>query len=99
LWKEGFQTRKKRTCYNCGSTKNFIAMCPHEKKDNKQNKREWKGGYKKNRKYIDEVHIGHQCDPSKKISSEEGEKIATIAIHTTSNSPRLFNNLSDDIDY
>jgi ribosomal protein S27AE len=30
--------KKKRTCYNCGSTNHFVAKCPYEIKDNKYKK-------------------------------------------------------------
>ena len=33
--KKKFPNKKKRTCYNCGSTEHFIALCPYEIKDNK----------------------------------------------------------------
>jgi hypothetical protein len=91
-----FPNKKKRTCYNCGSTKQFIALCPHEKKENKQYKKEGRKGFDKNRKYRGEAHIGHQWDSSKDSSSEEDEKVATIAIQESSNALRLFKNLSDD---
>jgi hypothetical protein len=29
--KRKFPNKKKRTCYNCGSTEHFIADCPNEK--------------------------------------------------------------------
>jgi hypothetical protein len=29
-----FPNKKKRTCYNCGSTKHFVAKCPYENKEN-----------------------------------------------------------------
>ena len=32
--KRKFPNKKKRTCYNCGSTDHFIAKCPYEIKDN-----------------------------------------------------------------
>jgi hypothetical protein len=33
-----FPNKKKRTCYNCGSTEHFIANCPYEKKSNNYKK-------------------------------------------------------------
>ena len=74
------------TCYNCESTDHFIAKCPHEIKENK---------YKKE-KNMGEAHIGHEWDSSIESSSEEDEKVVTIAIHEPSSSPRLFTNMSDD---
>ena len=43
-----------------------------------------------------DAHIGHEWDSTKESSSEEDEKVATIAIHEPSSSPRLFTNMSDD---
>ena len=43
-----------------------------------------------------EAHIGHEWDSSIESSSEEDEKVATIAIHEPSSSPRLFTNMADD---
>ena len=48
------------------------------------------------RKNMGETHIGHEWDSSIESSSEEDEKVATIAIHEPSSSPRLFTNMSDD---
>ena len=36
--KRNFPNKKKRTCYNCGSTDHFIAKCPYEINDNKYKK-------------------------------------------------------------
>jgi hypothetical protein len=43
-----------------------------------------------------EAHIGHEWDSTKESTSEEDEKIAIVAIHKPSSTPRLFNNMSDD---
>ena len=43
-----------------------------------------------------EAHIGHEWDSSIESSSEEDEKVATIAIHEPSSSTKLFINMSDD---
>ena len=43
-----------------------------------------------------EAHIGHEWDSTKDSSSEEDKKIATMAIHKPSSTPRLFNNIFDD---
>jgi hypothetical protein len=43
--KSKFPNKKKRTCYNCGSTEHFIADCPNEKRENRNDK--CKGNYKK----------------------------------------------------
>jgi hypothetical protein len=36
--KRKYSNKKKRTCYNCGSTDHFIVECPNEKKENKNDK-------------------------------------------------------------
>jgi hypothetical protein len=87
--KRRFPNKKKRTCYNCGRTEHFIAQCPHEKKENKQYKKEGRKGFDKNRKYKGKAHIGHQWDSSKDSSSEEDEKVATIAIQESFTTLRL----------
>jgi hypothetical protein len=96
--KRKFPNKKKMTCYNCGSTDHFIAKCPHEIKDNKykKDKKEDKADRRKSKKYMGEAHIGHEWDSTIESSSEEDEKVATVAIHKPSSTPRLFNNMSDD---
>ena len=96
--KRKFPNKKKRTCYNCGSTDHFIAKCPHEIKENKykKEKKEDKANRRKSKKNMGEAHIGHEWDSSIESSSEEDEKVTTIAIHKPSSSPRLFTNISDD---
>ena len=60
--KRKFPNKKKRTCYNCGSTEHFIAKCPYEIKDNKykKDKKEDKVDHRKSKKYMGEAHIGHE---------------------------------------
>ena len=96
--KRKFPNKKKRLCYNCGSTEHFIAHCPHEIKDNnyKRDKKESNTDYKKSKRHMGEAHIGHEWDSTKSSSSEEDEEVATMAIHKPSSTPRLFNNMSDD---
>ena len=43
-----------------------------------------------------EAHIGHEWDSTRESTSEEDVKIATMAIHKSSSTPKLFNNMSDD---
>jgi hypothetical protein len=100
--KRKFPNKKKRTCYNCGSTEHFIADCPNKKRENKNDK--GKGSYKKDQKphhkrmnYSGEVHIGHEWNSGDESSSEEeGKKVATVAIKKLPSTSRLFNNLTDD---
>jgi Na+-translocating ferredoxin:NAD+ oxidoreductase RnfC subunit len=96
--KRKFPNKKKWTCYNCGSTDHFIAKCPYEIKENKykRDKKEEKADHRKSKKYMGEAHIGHEWDSTKESTSEEDEKIATIAIHKSSPTPRLFNMSNDD---
>jgi hypothetical protein len=51
--KRRFPNKKKRTCYNCGSTEHFIDLCPHEKKRTSNTR-------KREEKDLTEAHIGHQ---------------------------------------
>jgi hypothetical protein len=45
-----------------------------------------------------EAHIGHEWDSTKE-SSEEDVNVATVAIHKSFSTPRLFNFMSDDDDH
>jgi hypothetical protein len=81
--KRKFLNKKKRICYNCGSTDHFIAKCPYEIKDHrhKKERKEYKAEHKKSKKILGEAHIGHEWDSTVETSSEEDEKVATIAIN------------------
>jgi hypothetical protein len=100
--KRKYSNKKKRTCYNCGSTDHFIVECSNEKKENKNDK--GKGSYKKDqnphhkrRNYGGESHIGHEWNSGDESSSEgEGKKVATVAIKKLPSTSRLFDNLTDD---
>jgi hypothetical protein len=96
--KRKFPNKKKRTCYNCGSTDHFIARCPYEIKDHKHKKerKEDKANQKRGKKNLGEAHIRHEWDSTVENSSEEDEEVATIAINKSSSPPRLFTNLPDD---
>ena len=54
LVKRRFPINKKKTCYNCGSTKHFIAKCSSEIKDYKYKKdnKEDKANHRKSKKYM-----------------------------------------------
>ena len=43
-----------------------------------------------------EAHIGHEWDSTREHTSEDDEKISIVAIHKSSSTLRLFNNISDD---
>jgi hypothetical protein len=64
-------------------TNHFIAKCPYDIKDHKHNKerKEDKADHKRGKKNLGEVHIGHEWDSTVEISSEEDEKVTTIAIN------------------
>ncbi|PUZ75712.1 hypothetical protein GQ55_1G226800 [Panicum hallii var. hallii] len=101
--KRKFTNKKKRTCYKCGSTEHLIAESPLNNEEEKRHKkksykREDKTRNKKKQSYSGQAHIGHEWDSHDESSSEEGKKIATIAIKNKSSSPRLFTNLTDDED-
>jgi Na+-translocating ferredoxin:NAD+ oxidoreductase RnfC subunit len=95
--KRKFSNKKKRTCYNCGSTNHFIAKCPYEIMDHKhkRERKEDKANHKKSKKHLEEAHTRHEWDSTVERSSEEDEKVATIAIKSPY-PPKLFTNLSDD---
>src|SRR5579859_2780886 len=72
-----FPNKKKRTCYNCGSTEHFIATCPYGKKENKykkdytqEHKHEHKYEHKRKSKIMGEAHIRHEWDSTKESSGE-----------------------------
>ena len=96
--KRKFPNKKKRLCYNCGSTEYFIAHCPHEIEDNsyKRDMKESKTDYKKSKRHMGEAHIRHEWDSTKDSSSKGDKKVATIAIHKPSSTPKLVNNMSDN---
>ena len=93
-----FPNKKKRTSYNCGSTEHFIAKCLYEIKENKykKDKKESKHEHKRSHRDMGEAHIGHEWDSTNEASSEDDEKIITVAIQSSSSTPKLFNNLTDD---
>jgi hypothetical protein len=90
-----FPNKKKRTCYNCGSTDHLYAKCPYEKKENNYKD---KHKHKKKYKQLGGAHIGHEWDSTKE-SSDEDVNVATMAIQKSSSTQRLFSNLSDDDDH
>ena len=60
--KRKISNKKRRTCYNYGSTDHFIAKCLYEIKDNKykNDKKEEKADHKNSKKYMGEAHIRHE---------------------------------------
>ena len=60
-----FPNKKKRTCYNCGSTEHFIAKCPYDKKENKYKRDNNEGKHEHKKRYlrykqVGEVHTRHE---------------------------------------
>jgi hypothetical protein len=96
---------KKRACYECGKSGHFIADCPNKKdqegkkeyKKDKYNKGEKSKGHYKKKKY-GQAHIGEEWDSDEESTRSDEEGVASIAIHQSTSTPRLFTNLTDDID-
>jgi hypothetical protein len=63
-WKE--KTRSKRVSYNCGKSGHFIAQCPHERKDeDNDKKKKIDKSYKKDKEYMKkkpyrQAHVGQE---------------------------------------
>jgi hypothetical protein len=55
-----------------------------------------KADHKKRKKNLGEAYIGHEWDSTVESSSEENEKVITIAINKPSSPPKLFTNLPND---
>ncbi|XP_025791222.1 uncharacterized protein LOC112872339 [Panicum hallii] len=91
--------RTKRNCYNCGKSGHYIANCPYEKKEDKEEKRKDKKEKKyftKDKKYFKkkqrgEAHLGKEWDSDDESSDSDEEEVATLALNKTS----LFPNLKD----
>jgi len=100
---DGKRRNKKRFCYSCGQTGNFIANCPNEKKKHKHDKDEDKKNKGKKR---GEAHLGEEWESNDSDSSDDEKKkgATNIAIHHSSSPtmifpdstspPKLFPNLS-----
>jgi hypothetical protein len=102
--KRKYPNKEKRMCYNSGSTGHFIADCPNEKKEGKNDK--GKGNYKKEQKphhkrknYGGEAQVGHEWNSSnERQNDEEEKKVTTLAVKKTSCTSKLFNNLTNDME-
>jgi hypothetical protein len=95
------KTRSKRVCYNYGKSGHFIAQCPHERKDeDNDKKKKFDKSYKRDRKYTKkkpygQAPIGQEWNSSDESSESEGDDLATIAIKGESSSSKsLFPKLS-----
>jgi hypothetical protein len=95
--KRKFPNKKKMTCYNYGSTNHFIASAHMRSRTTNTRKSERRTRpTTRKAENLGEAHIGHEWDSTIESSSEEDEKVATIAINKPSSPPKLFTNLSGD---
>jgi hypothetical protein len=96
--KRKFPNKKKRLCYNYGSTKHplLIVLMKSKTTITRETRKRARPTTKKSERHMGEAHIGHEWDSTKDSSSKEDKKIATVAIHKPSSTPRLFNNMFDD---
>ena len=100
---------KQRTCYKCGAKDHFIADCPQNDNDESEDKKH-KGkskdkSYDKEKSYKEKsqeykkkhgkAHVGEEWESS---DDSDNEGMASLALLSTSSTPKLFNNLSDDED-
>jgi hypothetical protein len=78
--KRKFPNKKKRTCYNCGSTNHFIARCPYEIKDHKHKKesKEDKANHKRGKKNLGDAHIGHEWTQPLKTQVKKMRKLQQL---------------------
>jgi hypothetical protein len=98
------KTRTKRTCYNCGKYGHYIVTCPHEHRDeeNDKKKKKKKESYKKDKYYkkktYGEAHIGKEWDSDDESSDSDSDGLATMVINgsSSSSSKSLFSNLNKE---
>jgi hypothetical protein len=95
------KSRSKRVCYNCGKNDDFITQCPHERKEEDNNKtKKFDKGYKKDKKYTKkkpygQAPIGQEWNSSDESFELESDDLATIAIKDKASSCKsLFPKLS-----
>ncbi|XP_062197314.1 uncharacterized protein LOC133900209 [Phragmites australis] len=105
--KEGFNKYKKdmpkrrtskRACYECGEVGHFIADYPNKQKgkdkEEKKSKPFKKDKYKtQKKKYSGQAQIGEEWDSN---SDSDDEGVATIAIHSSTSTKSLFDDMSDE---
>jgi hypothetical protein len=87
-------------CYNCGKSEHFITHCPHERKDeDNDKKRKIDKSYKKDKKYTKkkpygQAHVSQEWNSSDESSESKSDDLATIIIKGKSSSTKsLFPNL------
>ncbi|XP_039811708.1 uncharacterized protein LOC120674620 [Panicum virgatum] len=100
---------KQRKCYKCGEKDHFIVDCPlnddNENKDKKYKGKSKDKSYDKEKKYKEKskeynkkhgkAHVGEEWES---IDDSDNEGTTSLALLSTSSTPKLFNNLSDDED-
>jgi hypothetical protein len=84
------KTTTKRTCYTYGKHDHFIANCPFERRDDSDDKKEYKPykkdkGYKRSdkpykKKSYGEAHIGQEWESEDESSNSDSNGVATVAI-------------------
>jgi hypothetical protein len=92
------KTTTKRTCYTYGKYDHFIANCPFERRDDSDDKKEYKPykkdkGYKRSdkpykKKSYGEAHIGQEWESEDESSNSDSDGVATVAIKGKSSSSK-----------
>jgi hypothetical protein len=78
------KTRGKRSCFKCGKTSHFIANCPDNYSDQRQEKSEKKEKKKSYRKAKGEAHLGKEWDSDCSSSDSDDEGLAASAFNKSS---------------
>jgi hypothetical protein len=78
------KTRGKHSCFKCGKTGHFIANCPDNDSDQRQEKSGKKEKKKNYRKAKGEAHLGKEWDSDCSSSDSEDEGIAASAFNKSS---------------
>jgi hypothetical protein len=88
--KDKLKTRAKRACYNRGKYGHYIANCPHEHRDEEDDKKKKHKSYKKDKYYkmksYGEAHIGKEWDSDDESSDSNSDELATVSIKGSSSS-------------
>jgi len=99
LCKDGFQTRKRELATTTAAPNTLLPnVLMRRKKTTTRGNKEGQHEHKNINKQMGETHIGQKWESTKE-SSDEDVKVAIMAIHKSSSTPRLFTNLSDDDDH
>jgi hypothetical protein len=82
------KTKGKRSCFKCGKTGHFIAQCPDNENDQRQERHGKKEKKKSYRKAKGEAHLGKEWDSDCSSSDSDDEGLAALAFEKSS----LFSN-------